>query len=146
MKDKKEDLAGPGNGDYSGLERMLPQDYSSLLNPKETQLAIFTVKDYIEENLCKELNLIRVTVPLIVDVESGVNDMLDRDGSKTPIGFHISNDNDKNPIDAQVFQAATKWKRTALKQFAIEPGEGLVTDMRAIRKDELLDHDHSIVC
>ena len=142
MTDKKEDLASPG--DYSELEKVLPQDYSSLLNPKETQLAIFTAKDYIEENLCKELNLIRVTVPLIVDVESGVNDMLDRDGSKTPIGFHISNDNDKNPIDAQVVQAATKWKRMALKQFAIEPGEGLITDMRAIRKDELLDHDHSI--
>jgi aspartate--ammonia ligase len=144
MTDKKEDLAGPCNGDYSELEKILPQDYTSLLNPKETQLAIFAAKDYIEENLCKELNLIRVTVPLIVDVESGVNDMLDRDGSKTPIGFHISNDNDKNPIDAQVVQAATKWKRMALKQFGIDPGEGLLTDMRAIRKDEILDHDHSI--
>ena len=143
MTDKKADLAGPGIGDYAELEKILPKDYSSLLSAKETQNATYAVKDYIEENLCKELNLIRVTVPLIVDVESGVNDMLDRDGSRTPIGFHISNDNDKNPIDAQVVQAATKWKRMALKQFGMEVGEGLLTDMRAIRKDYWLDHDHS---
>jgi aspartate--ammonia ligase len=143
MADKKADLAGPGIGDYAELEKILPQDYSSLLSPKETQLATYAVKDYIEENMCKELNLIRVTVPLIVDVESGVNDMLDRDGSRTPIQFHISNDHDKNPIDAQVVQAATKWKRMALKQFGMEVGEGLLTDMRAVRKDYWLDHDHS---
>jgi aspartate--ammonia ligase len=140
---KKADLAGPGIGDYVELEKVLPDDYSSLLNPRETQLALFAVKEYIEENLCKELNLIRVTVPLIVDVESGVNDMLDRDGSRTPIQFHISNDYDKHPVDAQVVQAATKWKRVALKQFEMQPGEGLVTDMRAVRKDYFLDHDHS---
>jgi len=143
MTDKKADLAGPGIGDYAELEKILPQDYSSLLTPKETQIATYAVKDYIEENLCKELNLIRVTVPLIVDVESGVNDLLDRDGSRTPIGFHISNDYNKNPIDAEVVQAATKWKRMALKQFGMEVGEGLLTDMRAVRKDYFLDHDHS---
>ena len=143
MVDKKDDLAGPGIGDYAELDKILPQDYSSLLNPKETQLATYAAKDYIEENLCKELNLIRVTVPLIVDVESGVNDMLDRDGSRTPVGFHISNDHDKNPVDAQVVQAATKWKRMALKQFGMDIGEGLITDMRAVRKDYFLDHDHS---
>jgi len=143
MADKKADLAGPGIGDYAELEKILPQDYSSLLSPKETQIAIYELKDYIEQNLCKELNLIRVTVPLIVDVESGINDYLDRDGSRTPIGFHISNDHDKNPIDAEVVQAATKWKRMALKQFGMEVGEGLITDMRAVRKDYFLDHDHS---
>ena len=143
MQDKKADLAGPGIGDYNELEKILPQDYSSLLSPKETQNAIYAAKDYIESNLCKELNLIRVTVPLIVDVDSGVNDMLDRDGSRTPIQFHISNDHDKNPIDVQVVQAATKWKRIALKQFGMQPGEGLITDMRAVRKDYFLDHDHS---
>jgi aspartate--ammonia ligase len=143
MADKKADLAGPGIGDYAELEKILPQDYNSLLSPKETQLATYAVKDYIEENMCRELNLIRVTVPLIVDVESGVNDMLDRDGSRTPIQFHISNDRDKNPIDAQVVQAATKWKRMALKQFGMGIGEGLLTDMRAVRKDYWLDHDHS---
>jgi aspartate--ammonia ligase len=80
---------------------------------------------------------------LIVDVESGVNDYLDRDGSRTPIEFHISNDHDKHPVDAQVVQAATKWKRVALKQFGMKPGEGIITDMRAVRKDYFLDHDHS---
>jgi len=143
MADKKADLAGPGIGDYAELEKILPQNYSSLLSPKETQNAIYAAKDYIEENLCKELNLIRVTVPLIVDIDSGVNDLLDRDGSRTPIQFHISNDRDKNPIDAQVVQAATKWKRIALRQFGMGIGEGLLTDMRAVRKDYFLDHDHS---
>ena len=143
MTDKKADLAGPGIGDYAELEKILPQDYSSLLSPNQTQLATYAAKDYIEENMCKQLNLIRVTVPLIVDVESGVNDMLDRDGSRTPIQFHISNDNDKNPIDVQVVQAATKWKRMALKQFGMNISEGLLTDMRAVRKDYFLDHDHS---
>jgi len=143
MSDKKRDLAGPGIGDYAELEKILPQEYSSLLSPRDTQNAIYAVKDYIEENLCKELNLIRVSVPLIVDAESGVNDLLDRDGSRSPIGFHISNDHGKNPVDAQVVQAATKWKRMALKQFGMGLGEGLLTDMRAVRKDYFLDHDHS---
>jgi aspartate--ammonia ligase len=87
--------------------------------------------------------LMMVQVPLIVDAESGVNDMLDRDGSRTPIQFHISNDRGKHPIDAQVVQAATKWKRVALKQFECRSGEGICTDMRAVRKDYFLDHDHS---
>ena len=143
MSDKKKDLAGPGIGDYEELEKILPQDYSSLLNPKETQEAITELKTYIEENLCKELNLIRVTVPLIVDAESGLNDYLDRDGSRTPVHFHISNDHSQNPINAQVVQAATKWKRMALKQFGMKVGEGLYTDMHAVRKDYFLDHDHS---
>ncbi len=143
MADKKADLAGPGIGDYDELEKILPHDYNSLLNPKETQRALFEVKNYIEEHLCRELNLMMVSVPLIVDAESGVNDFLDRDGSRTPIQFHISNDYDKNPIDAQVVQAATKWKRMALKQFGMKIGEGLCTDMHAVRKDYFLDHDHS---
>jgi aspartate--ammonia ligase len=140
---KKADLAGPGIGDYNELEKILPSDYRSLLTEKETQQAIFQVKRYITDNLCKELNLMMVEVPLIVDVESGVNDMLDRDGSRTPVSFHISNDYDKHPIDAQVVQAATKWKRVALKQFHCQVGEGICTDMRAVRKDYFLDHDHS---
>ena len=143
MADKRADLAGPGIGNYDDLEKILPADYRSLLNPRETQRAIYDVKEYIEDHLCKELGLMMVQVPLIVDVESGVNDLLDRDGSRTPIQFHISNDYDKHPIDAQVVQAATKWKRVALKQFAMKPGEGICTDMRAVRKDYFLDHDHS---
>jgi aspartate--ammonia ligase len=143
MSDKKADLAGPGIGTYEELEKILPNDYHSILNPKDTQKAIFAIKTYIEENLCKELNLIMVQVPLIVDVLSGINDLLDRDGSRTPIQFHISNDYDKHPVDAQIVQAATKWKRMALKEFGMKPGEGLCTDMRAVRKDYFLDHDHS---
>jgi aspartate--ammonia ligase len=140
---KKADLAGPGIGDYDELEKILPRDYNPLLTPKETQKAIFHLKRYIEDNLCKELSLMMVEVPLIVDAESGVNDMLDRDGSRTPIQFHISNDYGKHPIDAQVVQAATKWKRIALRQFECSSGEGICTDMRAVRKDYFLDHDHS---
>jgi aspartate--ammonia ligase len=143
MADKKADLAGPGIGNYDELEKILPKDYHSLLTPKETQKAIFGIKSYIEGHLCKELNLMMATVPLIVDVESGVNDFLDRDGSRTPIQFHIANDYNKHPLDAQVVQAATKWKRLALKQLGMQPGEGLCTDMRAVRKDYFLDHDHS---
>ncbi len=143
MIDKKADLAGPGIGNYDEIEKILPADYQSLLGPKDTQRAITAVKRYIEDGLNRELNLMMVTVPLIVDRNSGVNDMLDRDGSRTPVAFHIKNDNGKNPIDAQVVQAATKWKRVALKQFGMQPGEGLNTDMRAVRKDYFLDHDHS---
>ncbi len=140
---KVADLAGPGIGNYTELEKTLPNDYHSLLDRKQTQKAIYAVKTYIEEHLCQELNLIMTSVPLIVDVESGVNDYLDRDGSRTPIAFHISNDRDQHPVDAQVVQAATKWKRMALKEFEMEPGQGLCTDMRAVRKDYFLDHDHS---
>ncbi len=140
---KERDLAGPGIGDYDELARVLPDDYTALLSPKETMQALYAAKRLIEDRLCEELNLILVQVPLIVDVTSGVNDYLDRDGSRAPVGFHISNDYERNPIDAEIVQAATKWKRTALAQFGMQPGEGLVTDMRAIRKDYFLDHDHS---
>jgi len=143
MTDKERDLAGPGIGSYEELARILPADYRSLLTPRETQQTIFAAKGYIEEQLCRELNLMMVTVPLIVDVESGVNDMLDRDGSRTPVQFHIANDHGKHPVDAQLVQAATKWKRLALKQFSMGAGEGICTDMRAVRKDYFLDHDHS---
>ncbi|MBK8982748.1 MAG: aspartate--ammonia ligase [Ignavibacteria bacterium] len=143
MLDKKADLAGPGIGNYEEVFKILPENYDSLLNKKDTQTAIYEVKQFISKNLCKELNLMMVEVPLIVDGESGVNDMLDRDGSRTPVTFHISNDRDINPVEAQIVQAATKWKRVALKQFDMKPGEGICTDMRAVRKDYFLDHDHS---
>jgi aspartate--ammonia ligase len=143
MVDKPADLAGPGIGSYEDLESILPAHYSSLLTVKETQKALFAAKAFIEDHLCRALNLMMVTVPLIVDARTGVNDYLDRDGSRTPIQFHIANDHDQHPIDGQIVQAATKWKRMALKRFGMEPGEGLCTDMRAVRKDYFLDHDHS---
>ena len=140
---KRADLAGPGIGSYDEVDRVLPRDYHSLLTPRETQEAIFAVKRYVEDGLCRELGLQMVQVPLIVGADSGVNDMLDRDGSRTPVQFHISNDRGAHPVEAQVVQAATKWKRLALRQFDMGPGEGLCTDMRAVRKDYFLDHDHS---
>ncbi len=86
-KDKKADLAGPGISTYEQVEKVLPEGYQSLLNRKETMQALFSAKNYIEENLAKELNLMMVQVPLIVDADSGMNDMLDRDGSRTPVSF-----------------------------------------------------------
>ncbi len=142
MADKKADLAGPGIGTYDEVEKILPEDYEPLLDLKETQLALAATKNYIEEGLTKELNLFRVECPLIVDRDSGMNDYLDRDGSRTPIDFQCGLGLDKQ-IDAQVVQAVTKWKRWALSQFDCKVGEGIYTDMRAVRKDYFLDHDHS---
>jgi aspartate--ammonia ligase len=142
--DKRADLAGPGIGDYGEIERILPTDYTPALTPRRTMEALYSTKRLIEDRLCKRLGLTMVQVPLVVEAASGVNDYLDRDGSRAPIGFHVSNDDDRHPIDAEIVQAATKWKRLALRQFDMTPGEGLLTDMRAVRKDYFLDHDHSV--
>ncbi|MDY6879153.1 MAG: aspartate--ammonia ligase [Desulfatiglans sp.] len=142
MMDKTADLAGPGIGDYKKLEQELPDDYESLLRPLERMKAVFFIKNYIETHLCEELKLNMVQVPLIVDKESGVNDYLDRDGSRTPVEFPCGLGLDRS-LQAQVVQAATKWKRMALEQFGCHLGEGICTDMRAVRKDYFLDHDHS---
>lgn len=142
MLDKKADLSGPGVSTYDEIEKILPNDYEPALSPKDRMKALFKIKNFIEENLCKELNLFMVQVPLIVTKESGVNDYLDRDGSRTPIDFPCGLGLEKR-IEAQVVQAATKWKRMALKQFDCKVGEGICTDMKAVRKDYFLDHDHS---
>ena len=142
MADKKADLAGPGISTYPEVDKVLPSGYRSILDRKETQLAVMAVKRYIEDGLNKELNLFRVEVPLIVSKESGVNDYLDRDGSRTPIEFPCGLGLEQR-IETQVVQAATKWKRMALQQFGCKVGEGINTDMRAVRKDYFLDHDHS---
>jgi len=142
MADKKADLAGPGVSTYEEVAKILPSDYRPLLGPKDTMRALFDVKRYVEDGLARELNLMMVQVPLIVDVKSGVNDMLDRDGSRTPVEFDCGLGLPR-PIRASVVQAATKWKRMALKQFDCAPGEGINTDMKAVRKDYFLDHDHS---
>ena len=141
-KNKKADLAGPGISTYEQVEKVLPDGYQTILNQRETMKALFSAKNYIEENLARELNLLMVQVPLIVDAESGMNDMLDRDGSRTPVEFPCGLGIQPR-IQAQVVQAATKWKRFALKQFDCKVGEGINTDMHAIRKDYFLDHDHS---
>ena len=142
MNDKTADLAGPGISTYPEVEKILPTDYMPLQAPLDRMRAVYEVKQYIEKGLCEELNLSMVQVPLIVDRDSGVNDYLDRDGSRTPIEFPCGLGLDQ-PIQAQVVQAATKWKRMALAQFGCKVGEGINTDMRAVRKDYFLDHDHS---
>jgi aspartate--ammonia ligase len=142
QQDKKADLAGPGVSTYEEVARILPSDYEPILSRKDTQKAIQAIKNFIEEGLCRELNLFRVECPLIVETASGMNDYLDRDGSRTPIDFQCGLGLPRK-IDAQVVQAATKWKRWALKEFECDLHEGIYTDMRAVRKDYFLDHDHS---
>jgi len=142
ISDKQADLAGPGVSTYEEVAKILPTDYKPLLSPKDTMKALFDVKRYIEDGLARELNLMMIQVPLIVRVDSGVNDMLDRDGSRTPVEFDCGLGLEQ-PIRASVVQAATKWKRMALRQFDCAVGEGINTDMKAVRKDYFLDHDHS---
>ncbi len=140
--DKKADLAGPGVSTYEEVAKILPDDYEPILPPLERMRALYAIKRYIEDGMAEALNLQMVQVPLIVRKDSGVNDYLDRDGSRTPIEFQCGLGLDRK-IDAQVVQAATKWKRMALAQFDCKVGEGINTDMRAVRKDYFLDHDHS---
>ena len=142
MNDKLLDLAGPGISTYEQVSQVLPEDYEALLPPLKRMEALYQIKEYIEKGLNEALNLQMVQVPLIVSKESGVNDYLDRDGSRTPIDFPAGLGLPKR-IEAQVVQAATKWKRMALAQFECEVGQGINTDMRAVRKDYFLDHDHS---
>jgi len=142
MYDKKSDLAGPGISTYEEVKTILPNNYKTLLPPLKRMEALYLIKDYIEKGLDKELNLQMVQVPLIVSKDSGVNDYLDRDGSRTPIDFPAGLGLTKR-LEAQVVQAATKWKRMALAQFDCAIGHGINTDMRAVRKDYFLDHDHS---
>ena len=139
---KAADLAGPGISTYAKVDKILPVNYRPLLNNKDTQKAIYAIKEYVEHGLAKRLNLQMVQVPLIVEKESGLNDNLDRDGSRTPVDFPCGL-GIKPRMNAQVVQAATKWKRWALKQYGCKVGEGINTDMRAVRKDYFLDHDHS---
>ena len=140
---KEADLAGPGIGDYAELETILPGDYEPLLGPRETMEALYGAKRVIEDGLCEELNLTMVQVPLIVDRESGVNDYLDRDGSRTPVGFHIATTTictRSTPRSSRRRRSGSGWRCASS---ACGPGEGLLTDMRAVRKDYFLDHDHS---
>jgi aspartate--ammonia ligase len=142
MYDKKNDLAGPGISTYEKVKEILPDNYDALLPPLKRMEALYMIKDYIEKGLAEALNLQMVQVPLIVSKDSGVNDYLDRDGSRTPIDFPAGLGLPKR-IEAQVVQAATKWKRMALAEFDCAVGQGINTDMRAVRKDYFLDHDHS---
>ena len=118
---------------------MIPQDYHSALNLHDTQVGIKTVKDFFQGMLAERLNLLRVSAPLFVDPASGLNDNLN--GVERPVDFDILEQNGRM---GEVVQSLAKWKRYALKKYGFQVGEGLYTDMSAIRRDEETDNIHSI--
>lgn len=118
---------------------VIPEGYRPLLNLKETQIAIKQVKDFFQRELAAELNLKRVSAPLFVSPESGLNDNLN--GVERPVSFGVKEQDDK-PFE--IVHSLAKWKRLALKRYNFNVGEGLYTDMNAIRRDEETDNIHSI--
>ena len=118
---------------------IIPKDYHSELNLHDTQIAIKTVKDFFQNLLSQRLNLSRVSAPLFVDPDSGLNDNLN--GVERPVTFDIK---EQNGREAEVVQSLAKWKRYALKKYGFSYGEGLYTDMNAIRRNEITDNIHSI--
>lgn len=118
---------------------IIPENYKSELNLHDTQVAIKTVKDYFQKTLVKRLNLLRVSAPLFVSPESGLNDNLN--GVERPVSFGIK---EQNEATAEIVHSLAKWKRYALKKYGFSYGEGLYTDMNAIRRDEITDNIHSI--
>lgn len=122
------------------MKRLIfPKDYVPLLGLKETEIAIKNIKDYFERELARKLNLTRVSAPLFVKRKSGLNDYLN--GIERPVGFDAYDIEDDT---LEVVQSLAKWKRLALKRYGFSVGEGLYTDMNAIRRDEILDNLHSI--
>lgn len=118
---------------------IIPADYASALNLHDTQIAIKTVKDFFQNLLSQRLNLARVSAPLFVDPDTGLNDNLN--GVERPVSFGVKELHDK---PAEVVHSLAKWKRYALKKYGFCMGEGLYTDMNAIRRDEETDNIHSI--
>ena len=118
---------------------IIPADYTSALNLHDTQIAIKTVKDFFQGLLSQRLNLARVSAPLFVDPDTGLNDNLN--GVERPVSFGIKEQNEKQ---AEVVHSLAKWKRYALKKYGFSEGEGIYTDMNAIRRDEDTDNIHSI--
>ena len=116
----------------------IPLGYKADLNLHDTQVAIKTVKDFFQQTLAQKLNLLRVSAPVFVDPASGLNDNLN--GVERPVSFDIKG-LDKN---AEIVHSLAKWKRYALKKYGFAEGEGLYTDMVAIRRDEDLDNIHSV--
>ena len=119
--------------------RLVPEGYKSELSLYETQIAIKTVKDFFQNLLAERLHLLRVSAPLFVDPASGLNDNLN--GVERPVSFDILEQNGK---EAEIVHSLAKWKRYALKKYGFASGEGLYTDMSAIRRDEKTDNIHSI--
>lgn len=121
------------------MKMQIPQDYKPQLDLHETQVAIKMVKDSFQSILSERLNLLRVSAPLFVDPNMGLNDNLN--GVERPVKFGIKEQNDK---EAEIVHSLAKWKRYALKKYGFKYGEGLYTDMNAIRRDEDTDNIHSI--
>ena len=118
--------------------KFLPEVYNPLFKGMEAQLAIKLIKDTFEKKLGQKLNLVRVSAPLMVPSDTGVNDMLN--GYERPVEFEVKETHRK----LQIIQSLAKWKRIALKRYGFEKGKGLYTDMNAIRRDEDTDNIHSI--
>lgn len=118
---------------------IIPKDYKAELNLHDTQVGIKTVKDFFQKTLPERLNLLRVSAPLFVTPESGLNDNLN--GVERPVSFDIR---EQNGATAEIVHSLAKWKRYALKKYGFSHGEGLYTDMSAIRRDEDTDNIHSI--
>ena len=117
---------------------LIPEGYRNPLSVYETQCAIEFIKHNFQKNLCRALNLMRVSAPLFVEEASGLNDNLN--GYERPVSFDIPDVGE----EAQVVHSLAKWKRYALARYGIRPGKGLVTDMNAIRRDEIVDNLHSV--
>lgn len=117
----------------------IPQNYESGLNLYDTQVAIKMVKDFFQSLLAERLHLLRVSAPLMVDPKSGLNDNLN--GVERPVTFGIKEQGEK---EAEIVHSLAKWKRYALDKYGFSMGEGLYTDMNAIRRDETTDNIHSI--
>lgn len=117
----------------------IPEGYVSELDIKETETGIKRVKDFFERELATQLNLHRVSAPLFVEPKSGLNDNLN--GVERPVSFGIKEQGDK---EVEIVHSLAKWKRLALKRYGFSKGEGLYTDMNAIRRDEETDNIHSI--
>lgn len=120
------------------MSLLIPKDYKSELSVKQTQLAIKKVKDFFERDFSIQLNLTRVSAPLFVEKSSGLND--DLNGVERPVNFDIKTIEG----EYEVVHSLAKWKRFALKKYGFNVGEGLYTDMNAIRRDEDLDNIHSV--
>jgi len=120
------------------MNLIIPKNYNPKLNLRDTEIAIKLVKDFFETELARALNLTRVSAPIMVTPESGLNDNLN--GVERPVSFDVL----ETGANVEIVHSLAKWKRQALKTYGFQPGEGLYTDMNAIRRDEVTDNIHSI--
>ena len=120
------------------MNLIIPENYNPVLDLRDTEIAIKLVKDFFEQELAKALNLTRVSAPIMVTPESGLNDNLN--GVERPVSFDVL----ETGQTVEIVHSLAKWKRQALKTYGFSVGEGLYTDMNAIRRDEQTDNIHSI--